>query len=552
MDRRPIIVVGSIFSKFIIPQNLKSYYLPLLEALDENLSFDVPGREHTIAYNEILPNGDRKWDGKKHLFNITDKPLKKIAWKRYVTEPYVFLSGNLIRFIQICHCFEVDPHLESDSDFVLSDIDKMNIEWNDDFTIREYQQKAIDAAITYKRGLLQIATGGGKTIIASKIIQTLGIKPVIFLVTTKDLLHQAHDVFSKTLKRDDIGIIGDGKCDIQDITVSTIQTAIQAADDNQENFRSLIRDIADMQEGSQDETEIDQPTKEKIRQFLKSVRVIFFDECQHAPADTCRAVLYQCENAVYKYGLSATPNREDGEDLTIEGLFGNNLINISASYLIKKGHLVRPEIYMFEIETKVKSTSYQKEYKEYIVENAERNAIICGIAQAYSQMNKTVLILVNQIKHGNIIEEEIDDCIFLNGKKASKFRKQSIQDIRDRKTKVMIATTLADEGLDLPSLDVLILAGSGKSRTKALQRIGRVLRPSAGKEKAVVIDFLDAGGKYSKKHAAGRISIYRSEEEFIIKKMDWKKLVIEFGLDDEENPLEITLEGCKLNEDHIF
>ena len=46
----------------------------------------------------------------------------------------------------------------------------------------------------------------------------------------------------------------------------------------------------------------------------------------------------------------------------------------------------------------------------------------------------------------------------------------------------MIATTLADEGLDIPTLDVALLAGGGASASRVNQRIGRTLRPDKGSD----------------------------------------------------------------------
>jgi superfamily II DNA or RNA helicase len=79
----------------------------------------------------------------------------------------------------------------------------------------------------------------------------------------------------------------------------------------------------------------------------------------------------------------------------------------------------------------------------------------------------------------------------------------------------LVASKIFDQGVDIPELDALILAGSGKSSGRALQRIGRVIRLSKGKEKAVVVDFFD-NCKYLKDHSESRIKIYESEPGFNI------------------------------------
>jgi len=94
-------------------------------------------------------------------------------------------------------------------------------------------------------------------------------------------------------------------------------------------------------------------------------------------------------------------------------------------------------------------------------------------------------------------------------------RKQAIQEMREGKRIALIASTIADEGLDIKNLSAIILAGGGKSSTRALQRIGRVLRPFDGKTHAVVIDF-DDEAKYLRKHSLRRKLIYETEPRFDI------------------------------------
>jgi superfamily II DNA or RNA helicase len=68
----------------------------------------------------------------------------------------------------------------------------------------------------------------------------------------------------------------------------------------------------------------------------------------------------------------------------------------------------------------------------------------------------------------------------------------------------------------------LILAGSGKSQTRALQRIGRVIRAYEDKQTgfvkkdAYVVDFHD-NIKYMLNHSRARRRIYETEPEFVIK-----------------------------------
>ena len=88
--------------------------------------------------------------------------------------------------------------------------------------------------------------------------------------------------------------------------------------------------------------------------------------------------------------------------------------------------------------------------------------------------------------------------------------------MREGNTEVLIASKIFDQGIDIPELDALILAGSGKSSARALQRIGRVIRSYPGKRWANVIEFWD-NAKYLESHSTARLKIYKSEPGFQIK-----------------------------------
>ena len=81
---------------------------------------------------------------------------------------------------------------------------------------------------------------------------------------------------------------------------------------------------------------------------------------------------------------------------------------------------------------------------------------------------------------------------------------------------VLIASKIFDQGVDIPQLDALILAGSGKSSGRALQRIGRVIRKNEGKVRAIVVDFYD-NAKYLRDHSEVRKKVYETEPSFVIK-----------------------------------
>ena len=82
----------------------------------------------------------------------------------------------------------------------------------------------------------------------------------------------------------------------------------------------------------------------------------------------------------------------------------------------------------------------------------------------------------------------------------------------------MIATSLADEGLDIPTLDAALLAGGGASATRVNQRIGRTLRQDKNdpEEESIVVVYDHYKTRFLKEHTKKIRRILKKEPEFTI------------------------------------
>ena len=130
----------------------------------------------------------------------------------------------------------------------------------------------------------------------------------------------------------------------------------------------------------------------------------------------------------------------------------------------------------------------------------------------------SVLILVSQYNQGDYIKSLLPPEInFVTGKMNKKLRSASLEEIRVGQKKCIIGTTLFDEGIDVPRLDAVLMAGGGASATRVYQRIGRTLRLQQGKDKALTIYF-QHDSRYLDKHARKAKKIMQAETQFKIKK----------------------------------
>jgi superfamily II DNA or RNA helicase len=73
-----------------------------------------------------------------------------------------------------------------------------------------------------------------------------------------------------------------------------------------------------------------------------------------------------------------------------------------------------------------------------------------------------------------------------------KAREESIERMRSGTARVLFATKLADEGLDIPGLDALVLLTPSRNGARTTQRAGRTLRAVPGKPQPVIYDLADS------------------------------------------------------------
>jgi superfamily II DNA or RNA helicase len=467
--------------------------LDIIKNLDSALSFFVSGHEFTKAFKSGWWNSKtqkwERWDGKKHLLDSKMRFLSGLLDKVKIV-----LKNNGV-------AFEI---VDQRKDVPFGDtISTKNIE------SRPYQDRALQASLTEKGGIIKAATGSGKSVMITQLIANTNIKTIVYVIGI-DLLYQMKETFERMLGTK-VGIIGDGKLDIKRINVCTVWTAATALgkkyvplDDEDRSGKEKWKNT----------------NKAKIIKVIREAELAIFDECHMLATDTLQAINHASTSAKFKFGYSGTPWRDDGADMLIEATCGKTIIEITASELIHDNYLVQPTIYFVNVPEKEElSDKYQSIYKEYVVENEVRNNKIVKAAVKLVESGRKVLILIKNIKHGQILLEQLEKdfvVYFVKGDVDSDERNRVREEFQQNGIDIIIASVIYDQGVDLPNLDALILAGSGKSSGRALQRLGRVIRPYKGKKDAIVVDFIDHA-KYLLNHTEKRIKIYRTEAGFKIK-----------------------------------
>lgn len=429
-----------------------------------------PGRAVDLIHSVCMarPEGYRfmpayktkRWDGYIRLFSRSKFPagLTRTVIDVLSAEGYTIETKLLYPLLP---CTEAHPTL-------LSGI-----------TLRDYQVDAANALLKKTRGIARMATGSGKTEIIAALLKCIPAKAVV-LTTKVDLLHQTAERLQTRLQ-EDVGKIGDGLRAVNRVTVATIQTLANPT------YLGLVSDA----------------------------RVVIFDECHHVPSKTSQDVMFGIEAAAYRYGFSGTPlNNGYLNDLQLIGATGSVVYELAATDLVEMGMAAKPVIEMHPIDLGSVPEDYQEQYTE-VVMHPERNAKVLEILATYEY--DSALVLVERLEHGRILHAAYPTSVYANGSMATEDRAEALDALRNGNHAVVIATPIFDEGVDVPAVDLVILAGAGKSAIKLMQRIGRGMRPKADGRGLTIVDFIDSG-KYMLKQSHDRAVFYESEGfEVVIK-----------------------------------
>lgn len=354
--------------------------------------------------------------------------------------------------------------------------------------LKDYQEEAVVSACAAGRGIIHHPVGSGKTIVLLEIVRRLGV-PALVLVHRKDLLYQlverARDIYG--IKA---GIVGDGRWeDGEGLTVATFQT-----------IYSRLRSPYD---------------KVEIEGWLQQFQAVHVDETHHIEANTYAHVMQHLPNAYYRLGYSATPMKsgDRGTYLNVVGWTGPVVSHLPSEGGIKAGRLVPADVFVIGPlpGRKPIDLDYSRAYETGITWHEGRNTTIILITQALRKVGPT-LILVERIEHGQLLADALG-VPFASGSTPGDKRVDIWEDMRQGRLDCVVASVIADEGLDICNIEHLILAGGGRAPHRQIQRIGRGMRAAPGKDRLTVFDFADAGFYLGRQYRS-RLRTYKKEKAY--------------------------------------
>ena len=198
-------------------------------------------------------------------------------------------------------------------------------------------------------------------------------------------------------------------------------------------------------------------------------------------------------------GVTATPMRLDNRGLgrTTDGIFDLMIEGPSTKWGIQQGYLCKYKIAIpsSDYQSYLKKATSGSDYsKEAMTVASEKSHIIGDVVTNYQKFGsgKQAIVFASDIGAAKKMTDRFNEAgipaKLLTGLSSDKDRLEGMLSFRNKETKVLVNVDLFDEGLDVPGIEVVIMARPTMSLAKYLQMIGRGLRPAEGKEFLIVID----------------------------------------------------------------
>lgn len=341
-----------------------------------------------------------------------------------------------------------------------------------------------------RQGIVVLPTAAGKTYLAQLAMEATP-RTTLIVVPTLDLMHQWYAQLEAAFPDIDLGLLGGGSHDRSDILVATYNSAAIYAEAIGHRYAFLI-----------------------------------FDECHHLPTDFSR-VIAEYAIAPYRLGLTATPERSDGNERELEALIGSIIYRKSASDLsgdalanyktveikvklspkekqqyqeaiatrnqfLKEKRISLKDLKGWQLFVKESARSQQgrramlahRQAKEIALGTESKLRVLTELITKHSP--EPILIFTND--NATVYRISQDFLIpAITHQTPVKERHSILQKFKTGEYKTLVASHVLNEGVDVPDARIaIILSGTGSTR-EYVQRLGRVLRKGKSHNKQAIL-----------------------------------------------------------------
>lgn len=326
------------------------------------------------------------------------------------------------------------------------------------FSLYDFQEAAVEKwEDSGKFGTVVMPTGAGKTYVGLEAIFRTS-RSTLICVVTEEMVSQWSQLIREKLSMNP-GVFSGRRKEVRPVTVGIYNSIAKHMDSLYDKFSLVI-----------------------------------FDEVHHVPASTFKEVAFRSK-AKYRLGLSATPERADGNDHLIFLTSGEIVYKISFQELLARGFLAPVRHHVIYVDLSEEERRKMERELSSARTEEERKIIEKKYALRAREKVKEVLRIMEEVKGRKVLvfTEYVDQAeeIYreLRGKgyrvelmigKTSN-RSEIFEKFRRGEINIIVTTRVLDEGIDVPDADVAVIVSGSGSRRQMAQRVGRIVRGAPGK-----------------------------------------------------------------------
>ena len=327
------------------------------------------------------------------------------------------------------------------------------------------------------RNLVVAATGTGKTAVAAFDYQRFAAgapsssRPrLLFVAHRAEILRQSRTMFRHVLRSGDFGELLTG-------------------DTKPQQWRHVFANVQSL-------------TAERLTDMdPEAFDMVIVDEFHHAAAPSYVALLERLKPKVL-LGLTATPERMDGRDILT--WFGGHIATELRLWDALEQKRLSPFHYFGVGHDSLDFSRagwsggrYNTAGLDNILtgDDVIMNWVIEQVRDKVTDPTRMrALAFASTVNHAHFVARRLTQAgiraVALDGTTQRHVRQQALTDLRNREIQALVTVDLFSEGVDVPSVDTLLLMRPTESVTVFLQQLGRGLRLDADKDVLTVLDFI--------------------------------------------------------------
>lgn len=316
--------------------------------------------------------------------------------------------------------------------------------------------------------LVVMATGTGKTVVAGldyrRLREAGTVDSLLFVAHRQEILSQSRDVFRQVVQDGAFGeLLGDGQ--------------------RPQKWRHVFGSIQSLRNMDLTHSQFD---------------MVIIDEFHHAAAESYRQLLNRISPRVL-LGLTATPERADGQDVK-EFFDGHVAVELRLWEALERGLLSPFQYFGISDSTDLSRLGWRggryQQLDQWYTGRVDRVRLITK-ALTEKVANPGAMRAIGfcaGIAHANFMAEQFRSqgipAHALTSDSSDAERRDALDALSRREVNVLFTVDLFNEGIDLPTIDTILLLRPTESATVFLQQLGRGLRIAPDKPCLTVLDFI--------------------------------------------------------------